>query len=168
MKKFLILAVLFGFYFIGCKKKDEKAMLDVATECVKKQDVTGSIAAYENFLKEFPNGENTSTVLYNLGRIYQDKTVLTLDMEQSDRKAIEYYQQIADKFPKSEQTPAALFNIGFLQANELKNFDEAKKAYERFIREFPNDKLAPSAKSEIENLGVPPEEIIRRKTAEAK
>ncbi len=167
MKRLLIFAALFAFYFIGCKKKDEKAMLAVAAECIKKQDAAGSIAAYEDFLKEFPNGENTSIVLYNLGRIYQDKMVLALDMEQSDRKAIEYYQQIVEKFPKSSQAPAALFNIGFLEANELKNFDEAKKAYERFIRDYPNDPLVSSAKSEIDNLGVSPEEIIRRKTAEA-
>jgi hypothetical protein len=50
-----------------------------------------------------------------------------------------------------------------LDANELQKYDEAEKLYEKFLEKFPQSELAPSAKEEIQNIGIPPEEILKRK-----
>jgi hypothetical protein len=41
-------------------------------------------------------------------------------------------------------------------------FDEATKSYKLFLEKYPNDPLAVSAKEELDNMGIPPEEILKR------
>ncbi len=167
MKRLVIIIGVFALLFGGCKKKDENAYMEEANVCIQKLDVPGAVMAYEKLLEEFPTGQKASMVLYNLGRIYQDKSDKSLDAEQSSKKAISYYKQVVAKFPQAQQAPAALFNIAFIQANELRSFDEAKASYTQFIRDYPNDLLVPSAKAEIDNMGKSPEEIIQAAEAQA-
>ena len=41
----------------------------------------------------------------------------------------------------------------------------AKEAYTRFIKLYPDSEMAESAKSEIENLGLTPDEILEKNNA---
>jgi len=154
MNKLVIFFGICALFFGGCRKKTEADYLATASACVQKQDLAGTVAAYENLLRDYPDGQNAPQALYDLGRIYQDKTDKTLPIDGSDRKAIGFYQRIVDKFPQSKQAPDALFNIGFLYANELQDLQAGKKAYEKFLHDYPNNPLVPSAKFEIENIGV--------------
>ena len=51
--------------------------------------------------------------------------------------------------------------IGFTYAEELKNFTEARKAFQSFIEKYPQSDLVASAKWMIENMehGVPPPSV---------
>jgi TolA-binding protein len=166
MKKILALLGLIVIIFGGCHKKSDADYLAMANECVQKQDIPGAIAACENLVKEFPDGALAPQALYTMGRIYQDKLDKNLPYDGADRKAIVCYQQVVEKYPKASQAPAALFNIGFLYTNELNDLAKGKAAYEQYIKDYPNDQLVPAAKSELENLGLSPDEILNRKEAE--
>jgi hypothetical protein len=43
--------------------------------------------------------------------------------------------------------------IGFIYANELKDFEKAKIAYEKFLKDFPEHEMAKDARWEIDHLG---------------
>lgn len=162
MKKILALLGIIIIIFGGCRKKSDADYLAMANECVQKQDIPGAMTAYENLVKEFPDGALAPQALYNMGRIYQDKLDKNLPFDGADRKAIECYQRVVEKYPKASQAPAALFNIGFLYANELNDYEKGKAAYEQYIHDYPTDQLVPAAKSEIENLGKSPDEILNQ------
>jgi hypothetical protein len=57
---------------------------------------------------------------------------------------------------------------GFINANELKNFDEATSLYKQFLMEYPNNELASSAQAELDNMGLSPEEILQNNLANEK
>jgi outer membrane protein assembly factor BamD (BamD/ComL family) len=67
--------------------------------------------------------------------------------------AIEAYQLIVDRFPKSTEAPQCQFMIGYLYANHLKNVDMAKKAYQLFIKNYPEHELIKDAQWELDHLG---------------
>jgi TolA-binding protein len=168
MKKTLFpLMLLFIFVLAGCAKKDERALLDEAKAKLDSHDVVAAVEQYQNFLTEFPESPNAPEVLMQLGGIFQSGLDTRVTGNASLEKAITFYQQVHDKFPQAKEAPKALFLIAFVQANELKQFDAAKANYQKFIDTYPNDPLLQSAKDEVNNVGVPPEEIIRRKTATA-
>jgi tetratricopeptide (TPR) repeat protein len=85
---------------------------------------------------------------------------LAKTMEQP-QKAIELYSKIVEKMPQHPKAPTAFFMLGFVYANDLKDMEKAKAAYELFLQKFPNDELAESARMELKNLGKSEEEIIK-------
>ena len=50
--------------------------------------------------------------------------------------------------------------MGFVYANDLGNADKAKQTYEDFLKRYPKDELAESARAELKNLGKTPEQIL--------
>lgn len=76
-------------------------------------------------------------------------------------KAMELYQQISEHFPDSEQAPKALFMQAFTLDYDLKQLEEARELYEKFIADYPNDDFADDAQVLLDNLGKDEEEIIR-------
>ncbi len=82
----------------------------------------------------------------------------TMDQPQ---KALELYSKITEKMPQHSKAPTAFFMLGFVYANDLKDMEKAKAAYELFLQKFPNDELAESARMELKNLGKSEEEIIK-------
>ncbi len=160
MRNIIILLFAFTLVFAGCTKKDENVYQTAAKVCLAKQDVKGAIENYSKIAEEFPESPSAPKALYDLAGIYQNKMDITLDPTVSLKKAIEYFNKIVEKYPASKEAPLALFNIGFIQANDLQNFSEAKKSYEKFIRDFPKHNLVTAAKQEIELMGVPPEALI--------
>jgi TolA-binding protein len=67
--------------------------------------------------------------------------------------AIDAYQEIVKRFPKSTQAPQCQFMVGYLYANHLKNEDMARKAYQTFIRDYPEHELIKDAQWELDHLG---------------
>ena len=68
-------------------------------------------------------------------------------------EAIRMYDNLIVKYPKSTYGPQAQFMIGFIYANELKDLDKAKVAYEKFLKVYPEHEMAKDARWELEHLG---------------
>ncbi len=49
--------------------------------------------------------------------------------------------------------------VGYLYANHLKNKDQAKAAYQTFIRDYPEHELVKDAQWELDHLGKDVNEI---------
>ena len=158
--KHIFLFLLSAVLLIGCGGKSEEELLTNANKMVKNKKIVEAVAAYEELIKEYPESKNTETALFELGKIFQSKAIKTNTDDVNLKKAIMFYTQLAEKFPKSEKSPNSLFMTAFIYANELKMLDSAKIRYEEFLSKYPNNDLAVSAKYELENLGVPAEQIL--------
>jgi len=76
-------------------------------------------------------------------------------------KALEIFGKIEQDYPNSKEAAAAMFMTAFTLDNDLKKMDEAKTAYEAFLKKYPNDEFADDAQFLLNNLGKSPEELIR-------
>ena len=68
-------------------------------------------------------------------------------------EAIANFKKIIEYYPEGENTPKATFMIGFINANDLKKLDEAKKYYTLFLEKYPEHELADDAEYELKTLG---------------
>ncbi len=158
--KHLFLFLLSMAVIVGCGGKSEDELVKNAKKMVENKKFTEAVTAYEELIKEYPESKNTEVALFELGKIFQSKAIKSNTDDVNLKKAIKYYTQLVGLFPKSENSPKSLFMTAFIYANELKMLDSAKIRYEEFLSKYPADDLAVSAKYELDNLGVPPEQIL--------
>jgi TolA-binding protein len=155
--------VIAAIVLIGCSKKTDKDYLISAEENLKNNKIQEAIADLEVFLKEESSSEKAPEALTKLASIYQNKMLKNLPEKESVNKAVIIYRQVFDKYPNSTQAPTALFMSAFILANELQKYHPAEAAYNLFLQKYPNHELAGSAREELNNLGLSPEEILKRK-----
>ncbi|MGH7731967.1 MAG: tetratricopeptide repeat protein, partial [Candidatus Eiseniibacteriota bacterium] len=56
------------------------------------------------------------------------------------------------EYPESEVSPQAQFMVGFIYSEELRDFDEAEKAFHELLQRYPKSELADSARWMIEHM----------------
>ncbi len=152
---------LFLLFILACSK-DYQKNIDEADKLIESKDFKKAV----ELLKETAsaNDEKLSPVaLKKLAVIYQQNSLPEIDYVESQSLAQQYFYEIFEKFPKSEQAPKSLFMSAYLLANELKQYEKATKQYRLFLENYPNHELAASAKIELENIGLSPEEILKKK-----
>jgi len=137
--------------------------MNEASENAKKNNISEVITAYENLVKEYPESKLAPEALFQQAGLYQNRMVKNLSETESLENAVKIYKKIFDKYPDYPKAPDALFMSGFILANELKRYKEATETYRLFLEKYPNHQWALSAKSELENMGVPPEVILQNK-----
>ncbi|HMT52200.1 MAG TPA: tetratricopeptide repeat protein [Saprospiraceae bacterium] len=71
------------------------------------------------------------------------------------------YDWVYQYYPKYEKAPLALFLRGFTLDTELGKFDEAKRIYEKFLANYPQDSMAKDVKFLLENIGKTPDEMFK-------
>ena len=96
---------------------------------LEKGDAKGSVAEYENFIKNHPDHELMPQAMFTLG---SGQSTLT----QNDA-ALATYKSVAEKYPESEVAPFAYFQRGSIVNNDGKQ-DEAVKIMQEFIEKYPN------------------------------
>jgi len=62
------------------------------------------------------------------------------------------YRQLLEDYPHSEVSAQAQFMIGFIYSEELKNYDEAGKAFHALLDNYPKSELADSARWMVEHM----------------
>ncbi|RKY83074.1 hypothetical protein DRQ09_10630 [candidate division KSB1 bacterium] len=82
-----------------------------------------------------------------------------LQSENKFKKSAKLYEKLLKDYPESKHYPSSLFMLGFLYANNIKDYDKARKYYEEFLKKFPNHELADDVEFELKNLGKPISEI---------
>jgi len=76
--------------------------------------------------------------------------------------ALVLYDRLLQNYPNSAYVPEALFKTGFIYHNTLNDLVKAKETFEAFIQRFPDHELSVPAQSEVENLGLSPDSILRK------
>ncbi len=167
MKTIIIITLsLFILLLAGCSdKKTAGELLAEAEKFIGEENSPEAVLSYETLIKEYPNDKLAPEAIARLAAIYQNKLVKNISETESLKKSIELFKSIYDKYPKSEQAPTGIFMAGFVEANELHDYDAATKTYNLFIKLFPNHELITSAKEELDNMGLTPEEILQKNIA---
>jgi TolA-binding protein len=69
------------------------------------------------------------------------------------KAAVDGFKELIKMYPKGKHTAEATFMLGFINANNLKNYDEAEKYYKEFIAKYPDNQLKDDAEYELKYLG---------------
>ncbi len=81
-------------------------------------------------------------------------------METNPEGAIQYFELFLERYPEHERAHQAQFLIGFTYSEQLGDFEQAGAAYQAVLDSYPESDFADDAQWMIDNMGVPPEEII--------
>ena len=114
----------------------------------------GTVRAYETFAKKRADDAKTPEYLFKAAEIQRSL--------KNYKKAIQNYETIQTKYADYDKTPHSMFLLGFIYENDLKDNDKAKAMYEQFLEKYPEHELADDVKFSLDNLGISPEEIIKR------
>ncbi len=156
--------ILLAFVFItACSSKSDKEYFDLAKKNLDEKNYTEAVKNYEALAEHHSGSDLAPQALFACGKIYQSQLIPGLSREASLHKAIEYYKKVYNDYGDKPDGQKALFMIGFIQANELNQIDSARTTYDLYLQKYPNGELAESAKLEKENLGLTPEEVLKKK-----
>jgi TolA-binding protein len=161
MKKYLFL-VFIPLLVISCSKTSDQEYYDQAKKLLDEKKTSEAVTSLETLVNEYPESEIAPQALVQLAQIYQNQLDKNIKPTESFEKAEKYFMQVYEKYPDSEEAPKALFMSGFILANDLMKYDEATSSYDLFLEKFPSHSLAVSAKEELDNMGLTPEEILKR------
>lgn len=161
-----VISLLTIFLIVGCSsKKSDKELFDEAEKNLKQDKVPEAVMAFDELINDYSDSELAPKALSKLASLYQNKLVKSLPEKENLEKAIGLFKKLHDQYPSSNYAPSGLFMAGFIYANELQNFGEAEKLYKQFLIEYPENELAASAQAELDNMGLSPEEILKRNMA---
>lgn len=161
MKKYLVLFLL-SVFIISCSKTTDQEYYDQANKFLKENKIPEAIKSFEDLHSEYPESDLAPKAISQLASIYQNQLVKNLKPEASFDKAQKYFMQVYDEYPDNQDAPKSLFLSGFILANDLKKFDNATSRFKLFLEKFPSHALAESAQLELDNMGLSPEEILKR------
>ena len=165
MKKLNVLLILsFTLIIVGCGISNDKDYFEDAQKSMEAKNYSEALDNFQKIVDEFPKSEHYKSALLNIGELNQGLVDTNLTSEESLLRAVKAYTEFHKKFHTDPKAAQTLFMIGFIQANELKNIEAAKVAYSKFLKLYPDSEMAESAKAEIENLGLTPDEILQKKT----
>lgn len=162
MKKLSVIYLMI-FIIVSCSKTSDQDYLNQANNLEKENKIAESITSLETLLKEYPESKLAPKALIQLATIYQNQKVKDLSPVKSYNRAQKYFREVFDKYPDSEDAPNSLFMSSFILANNLRNFEEATAGYKLFLEKYPKSPLVISAKDELDNMGLSPEEILKKK-----
>jgi len=141
--------------------KAYQKMIDILDN--QQKDYDGAAKALEEMLQKYPDAEGADEAIYRLGRIYEedldtlktqviDGRVRYRKSSENVEKAIAHYNSVTEKFPDADISADAFIRKGELYEKELKNYDQARNAYESFLRRFPNHEDAGRIREKLEEI----------------
>lgn len=155
---------LFILIFTGCTKKTDNYYINEAAKALSDNNYKAAISAYDDLVNDYPTSPKAPFALFQTATFYQNKQVKEENLTdvQSFEKAVQRFKSLYDKYPNDKLASRALFMAGFIQANDLKQYPEARVTLNLFLQKYPNDELAFSVKEELNNMGLTPDEVIQR------
>ena len=120
------------------------------------ENVIQLVDAYVLFAEQNPNDQQTPDFLFKALDV-----AVGVNAE-GPQKAIDIANVLIEKYPDFEMTPMAMFIKGFVYENMIGDLQNAEVTYRQFIEKYPNNPMVEDVKSTLENLGLTPEELIRK------
>jgi len=124
------------------EEKDVKAFAD-ADALSKSAKHKEAFAAFDSFLKEYPNSKLAPDALYGMG--YSQFAL------KNYKSAIATQQKVIDLHPDSAKVPDAMFNMANSQI-QLGQVTSAKKTLRDLIAKYPDAAVTPSAQKRLKAL----------------
>ena len=121
-----------------------------------KEEVIQLVDAYILFAEQNPDDAQSPDYLFRALDI-----AVGVNAEGPD-KAIKIADMLIEKYPDFEMTPMAMYLKGFVYENMIGDLQNAEMTYRQFIEKYPNSPIVEDVKATLENLGLTPEELIRK------
>ena len=162
MKK-VLLSVFVVLMMLSCGEKmsvekinELESKVFAKDAVVSAENVIQLVDAYLLFAKQNPNDQQTPEFLFKALDV-----AVGVNAE-GPQKAIDIADILIEKYPDFEMTPMALFIKGFVYENMIGDLQNAEMTYRQFIEKYPNSPIVEDVKATLENLGLTPEELIRK------
>ncbi|MEN8191485.1 MAG: tetratricopeptide repeat protein [Bacteroidota bacterium] len=164
MKKTIISFIIGSLLFlINCGGKTDKEVYESAKLNIDEENYIAALEDFKELVRDYPNSEFYQDALLQTGQLYQGHVNEDMTYQESLKKAIDSYRLYYSKYEDDPKAAQTLFMIGFIQANELGELDSAKITYTEFVEKYPDNEMAESARTELENLGLSADEILAKK-----
>jgi tol-pal system protein YbgF len=121
----------------------EQSAYDAAFRHLQKKQYKEAAAAFQGYLKKFPDGRNADDAHYWLGE--------TLDATKDTKGALAEFQTVVDQYPKSEKVPNALLKIGAIQ-QARGDTKAAEATLSKVVKSYPQSTAAKLAQKRLESL----------------
>lgn len=125
------------------KESEEKKQLEAANELSKESKHKEAFAAYDKFLRDYPNSSSAADALYGLG--YSQFAL------KNYKSAIITQQKLLDTHPDAAKAPDAMLNMANSQI-QLGQVVAAKKTLRELLKKFPNSEVTPTAQKRLKVL----------------
>ena len=162
MKK-LLLSVFVVLMMLSCGEKvSVKEVKELESKVLAKgakptkEEVIQLVDAYILFAEQNPDDAQSPDYLFRALDI-----AVGVNAEGPD-KAIKIADMLIEKCPDFEMTPMAMYLKGFVYENIVGDLQNAEMTYRQFIEKYPESPMVEEIKFTIENLGLSPEELIRK------
>lgn len=159
----LLISCLYSCNSTGKVEEKNKLLLKIQqsekklyNDSLMELDITTAdsiINLYSNFANRYSDDSSSAEYLFRAAEICK-----TLN---KGRQSLLYYERVENNYPQFSKMPICIFMQGFVCENLLKDFENAKYHYQRFIDKYPKHALVHDTKILIENLGKSPEELIK-------
>ena len=127
----------------AAKESIEQKQLEAANALSKDAKHKEAFAAYDKFLKDFPNSALAPDALYGLG--YSQFAL------KNYKSSIATQQKLLDAHPESSQAPNAMMNMANSQI-QLGQVPAAKKTLGELVKKYPDSEVTPTAKKRLKML----------------
>ncbi|MGK2946921.1 MAG: tol-pal system protein YbgF [Candidatus Malihini olakiniferum] len=114
-----------------------------ASLVLEKKQYEQAIAAFQIFIKNYPDSTYQPNAKYWLGQLNYNKG--------KKKEAAHYFANVVKSYPTSPKSSEALFKIGVIM-QEAGQTDKAKAVYQQVIQQYPNTESAKQAKKRLTRL----------------
>ena len=160
MKRYFVI-LLFSVLLMGCSSNDPAKRIEKLEKQVLSTDkaidpvVAGDlVSAYCDFADANPDDAMTPEYLFKAVDV-------SMNLNEPQR-TIYIIDKLVKEYPDYPRTQAALFIKAFIFETKYNNLDMAKKLYEQYLEMYPDGEFAESCRASIENLGLTPEELVKK------
>lgn len=128
---------------VNDKETEEQKLLQLANSLSKEAKHKEAFAAYDKFLKDYPNSASVADAMYGLG--YSQFAL------KNYKSSIATQQKLLDAHPDSAKAPDAMLNMANSQI-QLGQVTNAKKTLRELVKKFPNSEVTPTAQKRLKSL----------------
>jgi len=112
------------------------------------------VSAYCDFADANPNDAMAPEYLFKAVDV-------SMNLNEPQR-TIFIIDKLLKDYPEYPRTQAALFVKAFIFETRYGNLNMAKKIYEQYLEMYPDGEFAEACMASIENLGLSPEELVKK------
>ncbi|MTD40646.1 cell division protein CpoB [Erwinia sp. CPCC 100877] len=122
---------------------DANSDYNAAFTLVQEKRSDEAIAAFQNFVKKYPDSTYQPNANYWLGQLYSSKG-------QKDN-ALHYFALVVKNYPDSPKAPDAFYKVGAIM-QEKGDKEKAKAVYQQVISKYPGTGAATQAQKKLSTL----------------
>lgn len=161
MKRLFLILAFIALVLAGCNNNDPAKRINKLEQQVFATDgaivpevASDLVSAYCDFADANPNDAMAPEYLFKAVDV-------SLNLNEPQH-TIFIIDRLLKDYPDYPRTQAALFVKAFIFETKYENYDMAKKIYEQYLVMYPDGEFAESCRSSIENLGLTPEELVKK------